>query len=50
MYEDTHIADVYMHAHMGYTRVHLYYVVCALYNAACIREKSVKDVYSGLYR
>ena len=34
---------------MGYMLVHLYYVVCALYNAACIREESVKDIYSGLY-
>ena len=50
MYEDTHIADIYMHAQMEYMRVHLYYAVCALYNAACICEKSVKDVYSGLYR
>ena len=55
MYEDTHIADVCMHTPMGsystpmYMRVHLYYDVCALYNAACIREESVKDVYSGLY-
>ena len=49
MYEDTHIADVYMHTHMGYMCVCLYYVVCALYNVACIREESVKDFYSGLY-